>query len=117
MKTNTAEITALIPVSPDRNETIRLIKAALKARSGKAWSVTGGRGTAWGWITVTSLPSRQVGYGYLSPEDKAELAHLLGLESVHQQGHSIPASSAHYREALERAYGVQVTKIAEAYWD
>lgn len=41
-----------------RNETIKEIKSALKQRSGKAWSVTGGRGTAWGWITITAPPAR-----------------------------------------------------------
>jgi hypothetical protein len=35
----------------DRNETIKTIRTALRRRSGKAWSVTGGRGTGWGWIT------------------------------------------------------------------
>lgn len=42
----------------DRNEAIKTIKAALKARSGKSWSVTGGRGTAWGWIKISVPPSR-----------------------------------------------------------
>ena len=96
---------------------ISLLKSTLKARSGKSWSVTGGRGTAYGWINITSLPSRQVGFDYMSPEDKAELATLLGLETVHQQGYSIAASSAYYREALQRAAGLAVTKIAQPYWD
>lgn len=112
-----APTTSRFAVCPDRNGTIALIKAALKARSGKSWSVTGGKGTAYGWITIHSLPSRRVGYGYLSPEDKAELAALLGLETVHMQGHSVPASSEYYREALERAHGMPVTKIAQPYWD
>lgn len=42
----------------ERNEAIAAIRTALKARSGKAWSVTGGRGTAWGWITISVPPSR-----------------------------------------------------------
>jgi len=36
----------------DRNETIKTIRAALRRRSGKLWSVTGGRGTAWGWLSI-----------------------------------------------------------------
>lgn len=36
----------------DRNEAILAIRTALKNRSGKPWSVTGGRGTAWGWISI-----------------------------------------------------------------
>lgn len=42
----------------DRNETITAIRTALKNRSGKQWSVTGGRGTAWGWISISSPKSR-----------------------------------------------------------
>jgi hypothetical protein len=42
----------------DRDETIKQIKTALQRRSGKTWSVTGGRGTDWGWITITAPPKR-----------------------------------------------------------
>jgi len=42
----------------NRNEVIKVIKENLKKRSGKSWSVTGGRGTAYGWITIDSPPSR-----------------------------------------------------------
>lgn len=50
------------PTAPpvnDRDDAIRRIRQALRRRSGKAWSVTGGRGTAWGWITITAPPRRQ----------------------------------------------------------
>lgn len=43
----------------DRNEAIQRIKTALRRRSGKAWSVTGGRGTAWGWINIDAPPARR----------------------------------------------------------
>jgi hypothetical protein len=43
-----------------RDEAIRRIKAALKKRSGRAWSVTGGSGTAWGWITIQVPPKERV---------------------------------------------------------
>jgi hypothetical protein len=43
----------------DRDEAIQRIKAALKRRSGKVWSVRGGSGTAWGWITVDAPPARR----------------------------------------------------------
>jgi hypothetical protein len=48
-----------LPVNLDRDETIARIKAALKRRSDRAWSVKGGRGTAWGWITVEAPPRRR----------------------------------------------------------
>lgn len=35
-----------------REATIRRVRTALKARSGKTWSVRGGRGTAYGWIKI-----------------------------------------------------------------
>ena len=60
----------------DRNETIAALKAALKARSGGNWSVTGGRGTAWGWIRICAPPKRCTEYGTMSAEDCAELARL-----------------------------------------
>lgn len=101
----------------DRNSVIKAIRAALKARSGKAWSVTGGTGTAYGWISISAPPARRVDYG-LSPEDAAELASLLGLASTHRQGHSVPSSTDFYRVALCRAiHGHAGPFTAEAYWD
>lgn len=35
-----------------RNDVIKAIKQALKARTGKSWSVRGGRGTGYGWLTI-----------------------------------------------------------------
>lgn len=43
-----------------RKETIRRIRAALKRKTGKSWTVRGGRGTGWGWIRVESPPRRRV---------------------------------------------------------
>jgi hypothetical protein len=43
----------------DRNEAIKRIKTALQKRSGKQWSVTGGRGTAWGWVEIDAPPKRR----------------------------------------------------------
>lgn len=100
----------------DRNEAIQTIRAELKRRSGKSWSVTGGRGTGWGWITITSPPSRSPGYGELSPEDQAELSNLLD-KDVHHQGELVPASSAYRREAIERARGIEPAALAKPYWD
>lgn len=43
----------------DRNEVIKIIRENLKRRSGKAWSVTGGTGTAYGWIKIDAPPKRR----------------------------------------------------------
>lgn len=124
-----------------RDEAIARIRTALRKRSGKAWSVTGGRGTAWGWITVSAPPrrctwsSREIGKddrgdsiwewydtgaptGAMGPADAAELGQLLGLEKpVHHQGESIPASSDYYLEFTDRAEGRPVRKFGQPYWD
>jgi hypothetical protein len=104
----------------ERDEAIKLIRQSLKQRSGKTWSVRGDRGTAWGWITITAPPKRQVEYGYMSDEDRAELAALLGyerVEEVHHQGVSIPAGSDYRQEFIDRALGRNVTAVGSPYWD
>ncbi|MEW6775057.1 MAG: hypothetical protein AB1405_02075 [Bdellovibrionota bacterium] len=102
----------------DRNEAIREIKAALKRRSGRAWSVTGGRGTAWGWITIHALPSRRVEpCDYMSDQDRTELAKLLALDRVDQQGVSIAAADDFRREYVDRANGRPPSVIGKPYWD
>lgn len=54
---------------------------------------------------------------YITPEDRIELARLLGLESAHMQGVSIPASTGHYIEYIDRAEGRTPRKYGEQYWD
>ncbi len=127
----------------DRDDTIRRIRSALQRRSGKSWSVTGGRGTAWGWITIDAPPARRT-WGnrlkpdaspaqlpedyeeydtgelgrYSSPVDRDELGKLLGLDGpAHCQGVSIAASSDYYREYIDRAEGRTPAKVAQPYWD
>lgn len=116
-----------LPDRLDRDDAIKLIREALKKRSGKAWSVTGGRGTAWGWIRIDAPPARRKydsegnpsssEWGYTSPAEQLELSRLLGLERPEHQGHSVPASSDHYREYVERARGQTPTVYGTQYWD
>lgn len=127
----------------NRDAVIRRIKTALERRSGKRWSVTGGRGTAWGWLTIDAPPGRRTWSnrlkanaspchmpedyeeydsgqpgGHSSPADRAELGKLLGFDNpVHCQGQQVPASHDHYREFIERAEGRPVTEVAKPYWD
>ena len=100
----------------DRNEAISRIKAALKARSEKRWSVKGGRGTSWGWITIDAPPSRIGCFSELTPADQQELSELFGVK-VHQQGISIPAGSDYYAEYVDRAEGRTPAICGEQYWD
>lgn len=169
----------------DRNEAIARIKKALKERSGKSWSVTGGRGTAWGWIKIDAPPKRctwqwvqttssepptpdavycgsdltpphrcdlgterritcieedpwsrealEAGrtvyfnwevnrpgekFGHMAPEERAELAELLGLSRpVHFQGESIPAGGNYRAEYVARAEGRTPVVHGVQYWD
>ena len=126
----------------ERAEAISEIKMALKRRSGKSWSVTGGRGTGWGWITIDAPPSRRT-FGnrlkagavndrpedyeeydtgqpgrLMSPAERAELGKLLGFDGpAHCQGVSIAASTDYRREYIARAKGETPDKIAQPYWD
>jgi hypothetical protein len=101
----------------DRNDAILRIKTALKLRSGKTWSVTGGRGTSWGWIRIGAPPKRCTEYNYMTEADQAELAALLGKEHVGIQGESVPASFEYRREYVARAEGRQPESFGESYWD
>lgn len=117
--TKTIALTATItPARPSRDEAIDRIKKALRARSGKAWSVRGGRGTSWGWIEISAPPKRQNEFGYMTPEDQAELGRLLGLDRpAHMQGVNVPASGKHRQEYVDRAEGREPSVIGEVYWD
>lgn len=124
------------PERLDRNTAIKRIRRALKIRTGRTWSVTGGRGTAWGWIKISAPPKRRIynfeggtdGHtGYMGIEDRVLLAAILGVNQsaknhgetpmVHPQGESVPASSGHYREYVDRAEGNEITEYGVTYWD
>lgn len=100
----------------DRNEAIREIKQALRARSDRTWSVRGGRGTSWGWIKVTAPPARLDQYGGMTDADRDELSRLLG-KPVHHQGEMIPSGSVYRREYVARARGEQPAVLGTPYWD
>jgi hypothetical protein len=117
----------------DRAETMATIKAELKKRSGKPWSVTGGRGTAYGWLTITAPPARRVhgdlvgmtpGWtpkyppSLMTDTDAAELAGLLGMPPARShQGVMVAASHKHYAEFVDRAKGLVPVAVAQPYWD
>lgn len=115
--------------SIDRADAIRLIRAGLQARSGRPWSVTGGRGTAYGWLHIRAPPKRltsdwnggptepgKARY-YLATADREELARLLGKEWVDAGGESVPSGSDHYREYIDRAEGRKPSVLGKRDWD
>lgn len=102
----------------DRDAVIKRIREGLKRRSlyrkGEKWSVTGGRGTAWGWITITIRRKNEC----MTDAERARLAELLGLpEPCHFQGKSIPAGSDYYAEYIDRAEGREPSVKGRPYWD
>jgi hypothetical protein len=60
----------------NRNEAITAIRAALKRRTGRTWSVTGGRGTGYGWIHVQSPPKRRTGVRVKNPDYDPALGYI-----------------------------------------
>lgn len=117
LEARAARATGTTPVI-DRDEAIQRIRTALRTRSGKTWSVKGGRGTSRSWITVSAPPARLTATGSMTPEDAKELGDLLGLDApAHHQGVSIAASNAYRREYVDRAEGRTPSVIAQPYWD
>lgn len=102
----------------NRDAVIKAIRYELNGRSRKSWSVKGGRGTSWGWITISAPPTRLVDE-VMTEEDRKELAKLLNLavDQVSRQGVSVAASRDHYIEYMARARGKAPAKIAQPYWD
>ena len=102
----------------DRDAAIKLVREALKKRSGKVWSVTGGRGTAWGWITISAPPKRLSECDRMSDSDRKELGGLLGLgRSAYIQGENYASSNDYYQELIDRAQGRVPRVIGKPYWD
>jgi hypothetical protein len=130
----------------DRDDAIKAIRTALKRRTGKAWSVTGGRGTAWGWVTVHAPPARRTAeyvkvgdgngrdvyelrdmgerlpYGQMTPADLTLLRVTLGFDAdecypVGADGWSIPAGTDYRIEAVARAEGRNPSTYGVPYWD
>lgn len=85
-------IAALISGAQDATACAKLMRRLLKLRTGIAWSVTGGRGTARSWLRIHVPKARKVNsngqptdedWGYMSSRDRALLGAILG-ELPHQ---------------------------------
>lgn len=131
------------PPPADRDDAIKRIRVALLKRTGRPWSVKGGRGTAWGWISIDAPPKRckwkfvdtgrrndrgdteydevydpSQEFGHMSHADRETLRKALGLtREVHYQGVSIPASSEYRTEYVDRAEGREPRESGTPYWD
>jgi hypothetical protein len=118
------------PYGPlDRASVIKRIREALQRRTGRTWSVTGGKGTAYGWLTIDAPPARRTfgsdgttpstsEWGSMSADDRETLYTALGLDvPSYSTNVSVPSSNDYYREYIDRAEGRPVAKQAESYWD
>ena len=125
-------------LSMSREEVISQLKASLKARSKTPWSVTGGTGTAYGWIKIKAAPrfctwgnrapnqnpGRDGWEAYdtgktgrsMSPAHREELRILLGWESQ-QEYASIPPQTDYRQEYLDRAAGRAPAVTGKPDWD
>jgi hypothetical protein len=127
-------------IGQDRDATIKALRVALKAKTGRAWSVTGGRGTAWGWITITAPAARRTytrvlkegaeefrpeSYEWvntgepdrsMSPEDSATLSAIFG--DCHHQGIKVDPRGKDYERHLALAiHGEDLGFKSESHWD
>ena len=69
--------------SGDRTAATKIMRKVLKARTGLEWSVTGNRGTAYGWLRISAPPKRCVGkFDDMTAHDAALLAAVLGEDYV-----------------------------------
>ena len=75
----------------DRNEAVKRIRVALRQRSGKAWSVTCGRGTAWGWITIDVPPAREPDYAAERRDHPQAVAAVLPSDDDDRAWDDLPA--------------------------
>jgi hypothetical protein len=103
--------------------------------------VTGGRGTAWGWITIDAPPASRTwhfaeaaagkdehgntiydeindpskSYGHMSKDERIELGSLLGVDRVHYQGQSVsPDSREYFVDAAENTEAFVVQRFESA---
>lgn len=93
---------AIREAKSDVRAAAKLMRKWLRMRTGRDWSVTGGRGTARSWLSICSPKARRVDRhgmvpptkdgSYMSAADRALLGVILG-SAVHQQGESIRTES------------------------
>lgn len=95
------------------NDWTKAIKQALHSRTKTRFSVTHGKGTGYGWISI------RVAKASKNPQaDAAELRALLGMEEHQwQESFSVAASRAYRQEYYARAKGEKPTVYGAPYWD
>lgn len=126
------------PARPEplsREDAIKRIRNGLRARTGRSWSVTGGRGTSYSWLTIDAPPKRrtcdadgapapetrtrsgQVAERYMCAADREALARALAKDWIHPQGESVPPGAGCREEYIDRAEGRPPSRECQRDWD
>lgn len=92
------------PGLSERAAAIGAIRTALRQRSGKRWSVSGDRGTAYGWINICAPQSRLDADGDMTDADAKELHDLLAMGGQVRPG-TISVEPRRRLEFVARARG------------
>jgi hypothetical protein len=96
----------------------KTLRKLLRARTGRDWSVTRGKGTAYSWCRINAPKARTVEHGYLSVEDQVVLGSVLG-QWVGTQGESIRTEAGVRGWYILKAIGASTDgwHVAEPGWD
>ena len=129
----------------ERAEAAKRIRKALHELTGRHWSVSGHRGTAWGWLGITAPPKRQIaefpgdgkpeaprgkqGWGYIGEADRVVLGSILvaaGMElhrgqdedphRAHPQGHTISPDGREFAVLALEALAIRKGRPLERCW-
>ncbi len=100
------ELEPIVPMTADQARAIesgplteytKKLRKLLKQRTGRAWSVNVGRGTAYCWVKIKAPPARLNRWS-MTPEDQAMLQTVTG-EDADPSGISLPPTRG-YQAAL-----------------
>jgi len=108
-------------VDRDIDAACKTLRELLRERTGRDWSVTRSRGTAYGWLRIHSPPKRRGAFDYLSVEDEILLSAALGCSrGVGAQGESIRTERGVRGSYVFAIAGVETPeswKVSEKGWD
>lgn len=94
----------------ERKEATKRIRQALRKRTGQTWSVTGDRGTAWGWLRIEAAKSRRVCHDDNPEYDRYALyqSELPWTERKPGKGETAYDTSQQDRETLAKTLGISM---------
>lgn len=102
----------------DLNEFTKTLRKLLRERTGRDWSVTRGRGTAYSWCRIHAPKARCDKFGEMGLEDQIVLSSVLG-QWVHAGGESIRTERGVRGWYILKALGANTDgwDVADQSWD